>query len=111
MGGLFYQAEANHIVDYDLWQLPGSSEFFRGPPMVMAAKKYIAFVGAAQTFGAFCRFPFPTLVAERLGGSVVNLGIGGAGPARFITDPILMKVVNESKMAVVQVLSGRSAPN
>jgi hypothetical protein len=111
MGGLFYQSEANHIVDYDLWQLDGCDEMFRGPQMVLSPKKYVSFIGAAQTFGTFCRYPFPTLISERISLATANLGIGGAGPERFSSDPALMNTINRSKVAVVQVMSGRSAPN
>ncbi len=111
MGGLFYQAEANHIVDYELWKLDGSNEFFRGPQMVLQPNKYVAYVGAAQCFGTMCRFPFPSLVTERIGAAAANLGIGGAGPDRFLQDAALMRVINNSRVAVVQVLSGRSIGN
>ena len=111
MGGLFYQTEAYHIVDYELWRLPGSDEYFRGPQMSFRPQNYVAFVGAAQTFGAFCRYPFVNLVAERTGHAVVNLGIGGAGPNRFLEDPTLMGVINSARLVVVQVMSGRSVGN
>jgi hypothetical protein len=108
---MFYQNEGLQIVDYQLFQLEGCDEHFRGPRMALEERKYIAFVGAAQTFGTFCRHPFPDLVVERTGLAGLNLGIGGAGPHRFLQDPVLMKFINGSRLAIVQVLSGRSAPN
>ena len=111
MGGLFYQSEAYNIVDYELWRLDGTDEFFRGPQMVLQPRNFVAFVGAAQTFGTFCRFPFANLIAERNGHGVANLGIGGAGPSRFILDPALMALINQSRIAVVQAMSGRSVGN
>jgi hypothetical protein len=111
MGGLYYQSEASHIVDYALWRLDGSAEFFRGPAMVLSPGRYVSYVGAAQTFGTFCRHPFPDLVTERVGGAAVNLGIGGAGPDRFLRDARLLEVINRGRVAVVQVMSGRSTPN
>jgi hypothetical protein len=111
MGGLFYQAEANHILDYQLWRLDESDEFFRGPQMVLRPRKFVAYIGAAQTFGTFCRFPFPSIVGERIGFATANLGIGGAGAGRFIHDRWLMSLINDAGVAVIQVMSGRSAPN
>jgi Domain of unknown function (DUF6473) len=111
LGGLFYQAEANHIVDYELWRLEGSDEFFRGPQMVLQPNNYVAYVGAAQSFGTLCRFPFPNIVTERIGAAAANLGIGGAGPDRFLRDAALLRVTNNSRVAVIQVMSGRSMGN
>jgi hypothetical protein len=111
MGGLFYQSEANHVVDYQLWRLDGSDEFFRGPQMVLRPGKFIAYVGAAQTFGTFCRYPFPSLIGERVSQATANLGIGGAGAGRFLQDRRLMRLINDASVAVIQVMSGRSASN
>jgi hypothetical protein len=110
MGGLFYQREAHHVVDYNLYELEGCKEQFRGPRMALNSGKFVAYVGAAQTFGTFCRFPFPALVAERTGLAYANLGIGGAGPGRFLQDDCLLRIINDARLAVVQVMSGRSAP-
>ena len=87
MGGLFYQSEANQLVDYQLWRLDGSNEFFRGPQMVLRPQKFVAYLGAAQTFGTFCRYPFPNLIAERIGLATANLGVGGAGAGRQLRAP------------------------
>jgi hypothetical protein len=111
MGGLFYQSEAYNIVDYELWRMEGTDEFFRGPQMVLQPQKFVAFVGAAQTFGTFCRFPFANLIAERNGHAIANLGIGGAGPTRFLIDSALMRVISQARVVVVQVMSGRSVGN
>jgi hypothetical protein len=111
MAGRFYQAEAHHICDYQLWRLDGSDEMFRGPAMVLRPGAFVSYVGAAQTFGTFARHPFPSLVTERVGGAAANLGIGGAGPYRFLGDARLISMINQSRVAVVQVMSGRSAPN
>ena len=35
MGGFFYQTEAHHVVDYQLYQVDGSDEQFRGPQMAL----------------------------------------------------------------------------
>lgn len=111
MSNLYYQDHARHIVDYQLFLLEGSAEYLRGPRMTLEERQYIAFVGAAQTFGTYCRYPFPSIVTERTGLAALNLGIGGAGPERFLRDTVLMKATNAARLAVVQVLSGRSASN
>ena len=111
MGGRWYQKEAFEIVDYQLYQMPNIDEWFRGPEFQRSTGEYISFIGAAQTFGTFVRYPFPAILAERLPVATVNLGIGGAGPRRFLQDARLLEVANAGKATVVQVMSGRSAEN
>jgi Domain of unknown function (DUF6473) len=106
-----YQYEDNHLIDYGLVEIPklaylGTS--FRGP--APATSRYIAFVGAAQTFGRFCKVPFPALLGQKLQVEVSNLGRGGVGPA-FFRDTRILEHLNASLMVVVQVLSGRSMSN
>jgi len=103
-----YQRADAHIVDYDLVQLgePGLG-LFRGP---RPDPPYVAFVGAAQTFGRLCDKPFPTLVAEQLSMGCLNLGRGGAGPGFFLA-PSLLDLINGAELTVVQVLSARSVSN
>ena len=53
-----YQNRDREIVDYQMYELSGTGLQFRGPEHRIG-HKYIAFVGAAQTFGCFCEHPFP----------------------------------------------------
>ena len=94
--------------DYELTSLaPLRGQRLRGPAVDLT-RPYIAFVGAAQTFGRFADRPFPTLLAERLGLQALNLGIGGAGPRHFEA-PRYRELLNGAEAVVLQVLSGRSA--
>ncbi|RVA31909.1 hypothetical protein EN935_12815, partial [Mesorhizobium sp. M7D.F.Ca.US.004.03.1.1] len=96
--------------DYELYQLPTLSwRTFRGPP-VDTSKPYLAFVGAAQTFGRFAMNPFPTELGRRLDLPVLNLGVGGSGPRHFMNRAYL-DLMNGAEAVVLQVLSGRSASN
>lgn len=106
-----YQLRDHEVVDYHMWQLPGTELWFRGPKKNLRPKSYVACVGAAQTFGCLCERPFPLLLEERLNIPVLNLGYGGAGPAFFYSHKELHKVVNDAAFVIVQVLSGRSADN
>jgi hypothetical protein len=102
-----YQVRDAHIIDYKTY--PFYSYQLRGPK-IDTIKPYMICVGAAQSFGPFCRAPFPALLASRLGIQVFNLGIGGAIPAQFL-DNTFLKVINNSRLAVIQVLSGRCGSN
>src|SRR5690606_9940273 len=64
-----------------------------------------------QTFGCFCREPYPALLARRLGLDVLNLGYGGAGPEFFLRHAPLQDYVNGGRFVVIQVMSGRSQSN
>jgi hypothetical protein len=116
----FYQSPDWGIADYELYSppglprdlLPGLPLRLRGPaPGELASGGYIACVGAAQTFGRFCQEPFPALVSNELGIPTVNLGFGGAGPQLFPRHPELIRLMNESSLVVLQVMSARNEDN
>jgi LPS sulfotransferase NodH len=50
------------------------------------------------------------LLGKELGLQVINLGVGGVGPA-FFNRPPFLKYLNSAEIVVVQVLSGRSEGN
>ena len=106
---IYYQDCDAHIIDYEIYQLPGIDGVFRGPPI--KSEEYVACVGAAQTFGRFVQTPFPRLISRTLGIDALNLGRGAAGPAFFLSNPRLMEYINRARIAIVQVLSGRSQSN
>jgi hypothetical protein len=105
-----YQQTDAHIVNYEMYRLPGVPRgYFRGPPL--QGTQYVACVGAAQTFGRFVRQPFPHLLSATLGLEALNLGRGGAGPTYHVSDPVLLQYINQARVVIVQVLSGRSQSN
>jgi hypothetical protein len=104
-----YQLRDGHFMDYKLYRLPGVNTYFRGP--ALTSERYIACVGAAQTFGRFVAEPFPVLLSRRMGIETLNLGRGAAGPTFPLSNPILMKHINLAQLAIVQVVSGRSQSN
>jgi hypothetical protein len=107
-----YQERDWEIVDYQLYELPGTGLSFRGPnPGDLRESEYFVCLGAAQTFGCFATRPFPVLLQERLGMPVLNLGYAGAGPEFFFGNGALMAYINRARFAVVQVMSGRSESN
>ena len=113
--GFFYQARDLEFFDYDLYRLPSSYDLLRGPRPAGFGNfgRMVSFLGAAQTFGVMCRYPFPTLLGSMLGRDVLNLGIGGAGPSTFLQPPRrkLLDRVNRTRACVVQVMSARGGEN
>ena len=106
-----YQRSDAHIIDYEIYQLPGVEGLFRGPPININNNDYVACLGAAQTFGRFVETPFPRLISRALGIEALNLGRGGAGPTFYLNTPRLMEYINRARVVIVQVLSGRSQSN
>jgi hypothetical protein len=111
----FYQTRDLEFFDYELYRLPRTRELLRGPRPADLGNlgRMISFVGAAQTFGVMCRYPFPTLLGSMLGRDVLNLGIGGAGPSTFL-GPARRKLfdrINRTRACVVQVMSARGGEN
>jgi hypothetical protein len=109
-----YQERDREIIDYQMYELPGVRPHpgggrFRGPQV--NGEDYIAFVGAAQTFGCFCEQPYPALLAARLNIETLNLGSGGAGPSFHNSNARLLRYINDARFVVVQVLSARSQSN
>src|SRR5688572_4163989 len=111
----FYQKRDLEFFDYDLYRLPRSYDMLRGPRPAGFGNlgRMVSFLGAAQTFGVMCRYPFPTLLGSMLGRDVLNLGIGGAGPSTFLHPPRrkLLNRINRTKACVVQVMSARGGEN
>lgn len=107
--GIPYQIADAHFIDYRLYRLPGVKGPLRGP--AVESDRYIACVGAAQTFGRFVDKPYHMLIASALGIEALNLGRGGASSTFVAENPILMEHVNRAPLVVVQILSGRSQSN
>lgn len=106
-----YHFESSHIAEYNLYTLPGLSFTLRGPQWPLhASTPSISFLGAAQTFGAFCKYPFPNLLGEMCSARVLNFGRGGAGPGYYLKQqPKVLEYVNTTRCCIVQVMSGRSS--
>lgn len=108
----FYQQADATFIDYQMQEIPGIQGRWRKPLFLndLTPGKYSVCIGAAQTFGRFCEHPYPNLLSQDLGIPVLNLGIAGAGSSNFYSVDIL-NLINQGAFCIVQVMSGRSAPN
>jgi hypothetical protein len=107
---LNYQMESSHVADYELYTLPGVKFPLRGPQWPLeAATPSISFLGAAQTFGAFSKYPFANLLGEMCSARVMNFGRGGAGPGYYTKQQQIIDYVNKSNCCIVQLMSARSS--
>ena len=107
MGNSFYQNLDKDIIDYEIYDFQGLK--LRGSKL--GNTKYIAYIGASQTFGRFCQEPYPNILGKRLDIGTLNFGIGGKGPTYFLTNQTILEALNEAELVVIQVLSGRSVSN
>lgn len=107
-----YQMESSHVADYHLYTLPGVDYTLRGPYVSIDGKApSISFLGAAQTFGTFCNYPFPNILGEMVSANVLNLARGGAGPDLYLSRPKIFEYVNKTDCCIVQIMSARSSHN
>jgi hypothetical protein len=107
---LNYQHESFVVADYDLWCAPGIPFYLRGPRCHFHEDvPSIAYLGAAQTFGTFVKYPFPSLLGDMLSCETLNLGRGGAGPGFYTRTTTCLDYVNDCDACVVQVMSARSS--
>lgn len=105
-----YFFESSHICEYDLYTLPGVNFTLRGPQWPLhATTPSISFVGAAQSFGAFCKYPYANLLGEMCSARVLNFGRGGAGAGFYLGQPAVLEYINNTECCVVQVMSARSS--
>ena len=116
-----YQAPDREVADYQIYELDANvldrqdetPLRLRGPrPEDIETGRYFACIGAAQTFGRFCRDPYPDLLGRMLKMPVLNLGRGGAGFSFFSkNNETLLRYINRSCLAVIQVMAARSEGN
>ncbi|MEM6412487.1 MAG: DUF6473 family protein [Pseudomonadota bacterium] len=112
--GQFYQQRDVELADYELWSIDRDFEYLRGPrPMSLSSSEpnFVAYFGAAQTFGAMCRYPFPNLISSMAGVEALNLGVGAASPALYLRRKDLLELTRHAKCAIVQVMSARASEN
>lgn len=108
---LGYQEEVGDFINYNNTLSPFG--FYTRGPIYLQDKileNSISFLGAAQTYGTWCEYPFPWLVANGLSLNCFNLGHAGAGPRAFL-NPDIIKAINKTKFCIIQVMSGRSVSN
>jgi hypothetical protein len=91
--------------------VPGVPDLCRGPlPKSLEPGRYVLFLGAAQTYGAFAARPFATQVGERLGIEILNLGKGGVSPLFFAENPRYRELIAGARGIVVQAMAARMVP-
>lgn len=104
-----YQARDWDVVDYEMFAIPGLDYSLRGPKVPQGTARYASIIGAGQSFGVLVRDPYAHKLARDLSMEVMNLSVGGAAPALFLSNPAAIEACNASGLCIIQILSGRSS--
>lgn len=97
-------------LDYSVCRYGSSKVQFRGPRCDLSGQ-YIACLGGTETFGKFVPDPYPTLVQDRLGTPVANLGCVNAGIDVFLNEPAIADVAAGAGVTVLQILGAQNLSN
>lgn len=87
-----------------------SRVLFRGPKRRLDGA-YVAAVGGTETYGKFVRRPYPDLLEDQIGMTVVNLGATNAGVDVFHGDPAVLAVCSGARVVVLQVMGAQNLTN
>ncbi len=111
-----YQPADWEIVDYKQKRFLQTPVFFRSSPFDDLPKQpgrpRVAMVGAAQILGRFCAEALPDIITSTTNWIGQNYGYSGAAPSMFLhLGGAFFKRLNECDAVVIQLMSGRAAPN
>lgn len=107
-----YSIRDFEIVDYGNFKLPGIERVLLRGPAPDLSRPWFTALGAAQSQGIYVERPFPQLVAEAIGLSALNMGVGGAWPGFFVdVCPELLGWAARSEFVILQAMSARGGPS
>ena len=105
-----YAFPGEGALDYFPCRYGASRLVFRGPRRSLE-RPYIAILGGTETYGKFVPDPYPDLVEDEIGMSVVNLGCMNAGPDVFLHDPAIVEIASRAEVTVVQLMGAINISN
>ena len=105
-----YDYAGEGSLDYFPCRYGRSRLMFRGPRRDLSGR-YVAVLGGIEAYGRYIPRPYPALLEEGLGMTVVNLGCPHAGPDAWLADPAVMEVVARAALVVVQVPGAANLSN
>lgn len=98
------------LFDYKVYRFGRSRQIFRGPQPDLRGR-YLGFVGGSSTFGRYTETPYPDLIGQSTGQTVLNLGTDGAGPGFFLGDPEVLRSAMDAELTIVQVMCATATSN
>lgn len=98
------------LFDYKIYRFGRTRQIFRGPQPDLRGR-YLGFIGGSSTFGRYSETPYPDLIGQETGQTVLNLGTDGAGPGFFLGDPEVLRTAMDAELTVVQVMCATATSN
>ena len=95
-----YEHPGARSLDYLPCRYGTSKLLFRGPRRRLDGD-YCALLGGSETYGKYVRTPYPALLEDRLGATVVNFGYMNAGADVFLNEPVIVDACNKARVTVV----------
>ena len=97
-------------LDYSPCRYGMSKLIFRGPKQALDWP-YTVVLGGTETYGKFVAQPYPSVLAQKTGRLVVNLGYVNAGPDAYLNDPGTLAIAAGSEVAIVQLIGAANVSN
>jgi hypothetical protein len=97
-------------LDYSPCRYGMSKLIFRGPKQALD-RPYTVVLGGTETYGKFVAQPYPSVLAQKTGRLVVNLGYVNAGPDAYLNDPGTLAIAAGSEVAIVQLIGAANVSN
>lgn len=97
-------------LDYSPCRYGMSKLIFRGPKQALD-QPYTVVLGGTETYGKFVAQPYPSVLAQKTGRLVVNLGYMNAGPDAYLNDPGTLAIAAGSEVAIVQLIGAANVSN
>ena len=105
-----YAFPGEGALDYFPCRYGTSRLVFRGPRRSLE-RPFIAILGGTETYGKFVPDPYPDLVEDEVGMSVINLGCMNAGPDVFLSDPAIAEIASKAEVTVLQLMGAINVSN
>lgn len=106
---MYHEDEAAY--DYDYQDIGARFALRRTLGQDIPEHPDVVCIGSAAVFGRLSGDPFPQIIARETGLAVANLGYGGARPEAYLTDAVLMRLIERARVVVIELMSGRGYEN
>jgi hypothetical protein len=105
-----YSSLAEGGLDYFPCRYGTSKLLFRGPRRRLDGR-YLAAVGGTEVYGKFVERPFPDLLEDHVGLTVVNFGAVNAGIDVFSCDDTVLAACSGARAVVLQAMGAHNLRN
>ena len=105
-----YERLADAGLNYFPCRYGKSRLMFRGPKCRLDAP-YVAVIGGTETYGKFCPAPYPDVLEDHIGMSVVNFGAVNAGIDVFKDDATILDICSGARAVVLQIMGAHNLSN